>query len=56
MKKRTKKILKWVIIIGVIAVALYFVSQSGDSNLFAVTNSPPLPSSIGAGSGGGIVG
>ena len=53
MKKKNKKILKWILIIGGIAIAIYLISQSGDSNLFSVANVPSAPSSIVSSSGGG---
>jgi len=46
MKKKNKKILKWILIIGGIALIIYLISQSGDTNLFSVASGthtvPPM--------------
>ncbi len=46
MKNKTKKIIKWILIIGGIALVIYLISQSGDSNLFSVASGthtvPPM--------------
>lgn len=54
--KKNKKILKWILIIGGIALVIYLISQTGDGNLFSVSNVQSAPSSIsGSAGGGGII-
>jgi len=55
MKKKKKKILKWILIIGGIALLIYLISQSGDSNLFSVSNIPSVSPSVSSVGSGGIV-
>jgi len=53
MKKKNEKILKWILIIGGIALLIYLISQSGDGNFFSVVMDTVKPShSVGMGAGG----
>jgi len=46
MKKKTKKILKWILIVGGIALLIYLISQFGDGNYLSVASGthtvPPM--------------
>ena len=55
MKKKNKKILKWILIIGGIALIIYLISQSGDTNLFSVSNVQSVPQSIANSGGSGSI-
>jgi len=50
-----KKIIKWILIIGGIALLIYLISQSGDSNVLSVANIDTISSSASGSGSGGLV-